>query len=155
MLRKLKPLAVVCLFASIVLAADEGFVDKFDVPKKNFTSTGKNTYFNLTPGYRCVYEGEEDGKKGHLEITVRDKTEQVDGVETRIVEERESMDGQLVEVSRNFFAVDNATNDVYYFGEDVDMYNNGKVSNHEGSWRSGKDGAHYGLMMPASPKLGQ
>src|SRR4051812_31889498 len=108
-MRKTAFAVIICIASTFVLAAEEGFVDKFDVPKKNFKSTGKNTYFNLTPGYGCVYEGEEDGKKGHLEITVLDKTEQVDGVETRIVEERESMDGQLVEVSRNFFAVDNAT----------------------------------------------
>jgi hypothetical protein len=65
------------------------------------------------------------------------------------------MDGQIVEVSQNYFAIDKTTSDVYYFGEDVDMYKDGKVSSHEGGWRSGKDGAHFGMFMPASPKVGQ
>lgn len=138
-----------------VFAAEDQFVDHFDVPKSNFKSSGKNSYCIIEPGYKQTFDGEEDGKKGHLEITVLDQTEAVDGVETRIVEERESADGQLVEVSRNYFAVDSESNDVYYFGEDVDMYKDGKVSDHEGSWRSGKDGAHFGLFMPSSPKLGQ
>jgi len=43
---------------------------------------------------------------------------------------------------------------VYYFGEDVDVYKDGAVVNHEGSWRSGVDGARFGLMMPAVPLLG-
>ncbi len=40
----------------------------------------------------------------------------VDGVVTRIVEERETEKGHLVEISRNFFALDPSTGDVCYFG---------------------------------------
>jgi hypothetical protein len=80
----------------------------------------------------------------------------VDGVKTRIVEERETEGGKLAEVSRNYFAFDKTTHDIYYFGEDVDMYSpDGTVKNHEGSWLSGVNGAHFGLMMPAKPKVGQ
>jgi hypothetical protein len=86
---------------------------------------------------------------------VLDETKQIDGVETRVIEERESNDGKLVEVSRNYFALDKATNDVYYFGEDTDMYKNGKVTSNEGSWHAGEKGARYGLFMPAKPEVGQ
>ena len=78
----------------------------------------------------------------------------VDGVETRIVEEREEKDGQLTEVSRNYFAIDKTTKDVYYFGEDVDMYKDGKVVNHDGSWLAGVNDAKFGMMMPGKPKVG-
>ena len=72
----------------------------------------------------------------------------MDGVETRVVEERETKGGKLVEVARNYFAISKRTNDVFYFGEDVDMYKDGKIANHDGSWLSGVNGSKFGLMMP-------
>ena len=79
----------------------------------------------------------------------------IDGIETRVVEDREMKNGQLVELTRDYYAIDSATNDVYYFGEDVDVYKNGKVAGHEGAWLSGVKGAKFGLMMPGQPKAGQ
>jgi len=154
-MRKLIVLIALIVSAGLVYAAEEKFTDTFDVAKSNFASSGKNDYWILEPGYVATFEGTEDGKPGKLIVTITDQTENVDGVDTRVVEEREWSDGQLVEVSRNFMAIDKNTNDVYYFGEDVDAYKDGKVSNHGGSWRSGKNGAHFGLFMPAKPTVGQ
>jgi len=92
--------------------------------------------------------------RGRLVVTVLNDTENVGGAHTRVVEEREWKGTELVEVSRNFFAMDPKTGDVYYFGEDVDTYRHGKVANHEGSWRHGRDGATFGLMMPGRPAVG-
>jgi hypothetical protein len=83
------------------------------------------------------------------------ETKVIDGVETRVVEDREMKGGQLIELTRDYYAIDPATNDVYYFGEDVDVYRNGKVTGHEGAWLSGVKGAKFGLMMPGKPKAGQ
>jgi hypothetical protein len=152
---------IVSLGALILLACiaatndDQGFADKFDVKRTNFVATGRNDYFVLEPGYQQVFEGRDKGKPARLVITVLNDTKTIDGVETRVVEERESLDGQLIEVSRNYFAIDKTSDDVYYFGEDVDIYRNGKVESHGGSWHSGENGAHYGLFMPATPKVGQ
>ncbi len=88
-------------------------------------------------------------------LTVLDETKIIDGVETRVVEDRERKNGQLVELTRDYYAIDSGTNDVYYFGEDVDVYKNGKITGHEGAWLSGINGAKFGLMMPGSPKPGQ
>jgi hypothetical protein len=71
-----------------------------------------------------------------------------------VVEEKEVAEGQTVEVSRNYFAISKRTTDVFYFGEDVDTYKNGRVSGHEGSWLSGVAGGRFGLGMPATPLLG-
>jgi hypothetical protein len=38
------------------------------------------------------------------------------------------------------FAVDQATGDIYYFGEDVDTHRNGKMTGHEGAWLTGVNG---------------
>jgi hypothetical protein len=137
--------------AALSCAAEEKFQDTFNVDKINLADKGSNTYMILKPGYKLILT---DGKD-NLTITVLDETKTVDGVRTRVVEERETKDGKLDEVSRNYFAIDKATGDVYYFGEDVDMYDgNGKVTGHEGGWLSGLNEAKFGLMMPGKPKVG-
>jgi hypothetical protein len=130
------------------------FTTAFVVDKSELASTGRNPFFILEPGYQLVFGGKEDGDEVALTITVLDETRSVDGVETRVVEERESKSGKLVEVSRNFFAISRRTNDVYYFGEEVDVYKGGKVVSHEGAWLSGVSGAKFGLAIPGSPLLG-
>ena len=126
------------------------WIDTFGVQKNDLRATGRNPYFILEPGYQLVLEGPGAER---LVVTVLDETLTVDSVETRVVEERETKNAQVVEVSRNFFAI-SSRNDVYYFGEDVDVYKNGKIVNHEGAWRSGVNGARFGLMMPAAPRVG-
>ena len=87
--------------------------------------------------------------------TVLGETRTIDGAECRVVEDREMKNGQLIERTRDCYAIDADTNDVYYMGEDVDVYKNGKVAGHEGAWLSGVKGAKFGLMMPGKPKAGQ
>ncbi|MBM4016760.1 MAG: hypothetical protein FJ288_00280 [Planctomycetes bacterium] len=132
-------------------AATAKWRDSFPVDKANLADTGRNPYFILEPGYRLVLEHGKDT----LVITVLDDTKVVDGVKTRVVEERETKGGRLAEVSRNYFAIDKMTGDVYYFGEDVDDYDNdGKVAGHGGVWLAGANGARFGLLMPGKPKVG-
>ncbi|MGZ5498220.1 MAG: hypothetical protein ACXWHI_05840 [Candidatus Aminicenantales bacterium] len=133
--------------------AQKGWVDAFAVDKKDFVSAGSNTFFRLEPGYRLKLEGREGLRRVTLVITVLEETRLVDGVETRAVEERESKGGRLAEVSQNFFAFNTADQGVYYFGEEVDIYRDGKVVGHEGAWESGKDGARFGLMIPGRPEI--
>ena len=61
------------------------------------TYSNPNPYFILEPGWQLVLEGEEDGEIVHLEITVLDEVEWVDGVWTRVIEEREWVDEELVD----------------------------------------------------------
>ncbi len=140
----------VFVFASAQAPSQKGWADRFDVDKKSFVSVGANDFFRLEPGFYLVLE---KGKE-RLVITVLDETRVVDGVETRVVEERESKGGELVEVSRNFFAFNTADRGVYYFGEEVDIYKNGQVVRHEGAWESGQNGARFGLMVPGRPEVG-
>ena len=130
--------------------ADKGWLEDFAAEKADLASIGRNPYFILEPGYQHVYESEDE----KLVITVLNETKVVDGVECRIVEERETKKDKLIEVSRNYFAINKKSKAVYYFGEDVDMYKDGKVTSHDGSWQAGKDGAKFGLMIPGEPKLG-
>ncbi len=135
-------------------STESNWTDTF--PMEEFLSTGINPYFVLKPGYFLILEGKEEGKKIQLTVTVLNETKKVDGVETRVVEEKEKSvaDGKLTEVSKNYFAIGKRTNSVYYFGEEVDHYKNGQIDNHEGSWQSGVKGAKFGLMMPGIILLG-
>ena len=134
--------------ANVAQSEDE-WTNDFSADKADLMSTGKNPCFILEPGYQLYLEGGDET----LTITVLNETKLVDGVETRVVEERETKNGKLVEVSRNYFAISKRTNNVYYFGEDVDNYKDGKVSDHRGSWQSGVNNAKFGLAMPGFPLL--
>lgn len=124
-----------------------GWTADFGVVPGELVSTGKNPWFVLEPGYTLEYEGGGD----RLVIRVLDDTRVVDGVETRVVEEREWEDGELAEVSRNYFAISTRTGSVFYFGEEVDDYEDGEIAGHGGAWLSGENGARFGLMMPGLP----
>lgn len=129
--------------------ADSSWQQEFNIANCELSTTGRNQYFILEPGYQIVLEGEDE----RVEITVLDETKTVDAVATRVVEEREWVEGELYEVARNYFAICEATKDVYYFGEDVDYYEDGEVVKHEGAWLAG-NGNKPGLIMPGSPNLG-
>jgi hypothetical protein len=126
------------------------FTDEFHLERCTFSATGRNPFFILQSGYTQVLES----TAGKLTVTVLDAIRTLGGVTTRVVEEREIEDGELVEVSRNFFAICTQNNSVFYFGEDVDIIENGKIVSHEGSWRHGANGARAGLIMPGIVLLG-
>ena len=127
----------------------------FPVSPGDLATVGENSYLVLKPGYQLTLEGKESGKLVRLVVSVLDDTKVVGGIEARVVEERETENGVLVEVSRNYMAIHKTTHDVYYLGEDVDVYKAGKVVNHEGAWLHGTGGATLGLLMPGAPVVGQ
>ncbi len=129
---------------------DDGWSKRFGVEKRTLSATGTNRYFVLEPGFQIVLQGPDE----KVVITVLDETKEIGGVTTRVLEEREEKGGRLAEVSRNFFAICRDTGDVFYFGEDVDDYKDGKVVRHSGAWRAYEKDAKPGLMMPGAPVIG-
>lgn len=132
--------------------SDRTFAKSFDVNVKNLVSTGRNKFFILKPGFQLQYDGEKGSSQT---ITVLNETKLVDGVETRVVEKREFEDGKLSSVNRTYMALDKSNNNLYLFGEDIDEYEDGKLTGHEGSWTAGEDGARFGLMLSGAPETGQ
>ncbi len=156
------------MLAGAVLAPEAGsaqtFTTDFDIDRCTFSVTGRhNPYFSLKPGDQLTLEGDDEGEMVEVVITVTNQTKLItfvtpDGttkrVRARVVEEREKIDGDLVEVSRNWYARCVETNDVFYFGEDVDIIENGQVISHDGAWQAGKNGAMPGIIIPARFLLG-
>jgi hypothetical protein len=140
--------------ASLAGKEKRAFTDDFQQADCTFATSGQNRYFVLTVGHQLHLQGEEQDGAVDLVITVLPDTMLVDGVLTRVIEEREQLDGQLVEVSRNYVAVCTQTGDMFYFGEDVDIYEGGVVVSHESAWHAGVDGAKAGILMPGRFLLG-
>src|SRR5687768_10142589 len=140
-------LLLLTLWAGLALGAEPVFTRDFPLKTCHFTPWRGNAYFPLKPGRqlyynnaRCVGAGRCD-ELFELWITTEDDTRRItlgsgksrQVVPTRIVEERESEDGELVEISRNFFSTCNPARDVYYFGEEVDIYEDGEIVSHDGA----------------------
>ena len=105
-----------------------------------------------------ILEGTEGGMKVRIERTLlpkKHKTFKIAGqtIDTLVMEDREIKNGELEEVTLDYFAQDDEGN-VYYLGEDVDEYENGKVKGHSGAWLLGKDTQNPGVIIPAHPKVG-
>ncbi len=75
------------------------------------------------------------------------------GVETLVYHDREYLDGELVEETKDFIAQDKDGN-VWYFGEEVDNYENGKLKDHNGAWRAAYTGAKPGIWIKAKHMVG-
>lgn len=114
-----------------------------------------NPWFPLVPGTTLVYRGVKDGKAGRDVVEVLRRIVVVDGVRCRAVRDRLYLGGRLAERTTDWYAQDrNGT--VWYYGEaTAELDRSGKVTNTEGSWRSGVDGARAGIFVPAKPAVGQ
>ena len=79
-------------------AREAGWRERFDVNKVDLLATGNNPYITMQPGRVLKLRKGIDT----LTITILPTTQEVDGVRTGVLEERETKDGKLVEISRNF-----------------------------------------------------
>ena len=152
---KRKFLACILAFAGFLNASAQlkPFTESLMQDSCTFLTTGRNSFFILEPGYQLILEGKEGKDTVRLVITVLNETKKIGNAETRVVEENESANGKTVEISRNYFAFCKETSSIYYFGEEVDMYKDGKIVSHEGAWiAEGKNKA--GVMMPGLILLG-
>ena len=163
---------VICIVSAIVLisiivlftttsmkvnAQNESWTNSFNIGDCNFSTIDTNPYFILQPGYQLVFAGIEDNEPLIVTVTVSNDTKVVgEGIVVRTVKERtvDSKTGDLKELTKDYFAICEQTNSVYYFGEDVNNYEDGKLVDHEGSWLHDSDNARAGLIMPGTILLG-
>lgn len=138
-------------FSWITLAVEE-YNPKIN--PKEFTNKITNPYFTLTPGKEMEYEKETGDGLETVEVEVTKKTKNILGVRAVVVRDRVWLEDELIEDTRDYFAQDKQGN-VWYFGEQVDNYENGKLVDHDGSWLAGVDGAKPGIIMKAKPKVGE
>jgi hypothetical protein len=133
------------VLSTVALAAAPGFSTQID-----------NPYFPLRPGHRWVYrETDAQGAVTHDVVRVTHRTKRVAaGVTARVVRDRATHKGQVVEDTFDYYAQDRRGN-VWYLGEDTTEFENGKPVSKEGSWEAGVDGAKGGIVMLAHPRTGR
>ena len=118
----------------------------------DFVAVVDNPYFPHIPGSKFVYEGQTREGLERVEIIVLEETKVVMGVTTTIMRDTVYLDGQIKEDTYDWLAQDKEGN-VWYFGEDVNDYENGVVVDRDGTWLAGKDGPPA-MIMPANPQVG-
>jgi hypothetical protein len=151
-------IGLAALLPTAALAGD-GYTRNFPLGACDFQPSGGSAFFKLKPGRqlylsnrRCVRGGECEELE-EVWITVLPETRLVNfdqggshySVRTRVVQEFETVDGEVDEVSYNFFSTCAPMNDVYYFGEEVF---DGEGNPEDDAWIAGKDGARPGMIMP-------
>jgi hypothetical protein len=120
----------------------------------DFTSEIDNPWMPLRAGAKWVYrETDAEGTEQRVEVTVLDETKEVLGIETRVVHDVVTEDGEPVEDTFDWYAQD-ADGNVWYFGEDTKEFENGKPTTTAGSWEAGVDGAQPGVLIPGEPEVG-
>jgi hypothetical protein len=117
-----------------------------------------NPYLPLASLKQDILEGKEGSKELRIERTMKPeirKTFKVgkQTVEVLVMEDREFESGKCAEITLDYFAqADDGA--VYYLGEDVDEYKDGKVVGHSGAWLYGVQTRIPSLLMPGNPKVG-
>jgi hypothetical protein len=123
------------------------------IDPSTFTANVDNPWFPLKVGTTLVYVGTKDGKNALDLFATTARTRVIDGVETRVVQDRLLLGGRLEERTSDYYAQD-ACGNVWYFGEDTAVVDSrGRVVDRSGSFLAGVDGAQPGVFMQAEPEL--
>jgi hypothetical protein len=121
----------------------------------DFSTNIDNPYWPMAPGSEWVFsETDTKGTKEKVVITVTEKTKMIaNGIRARVIRDVATEDGTPVEITDDWYAQDKDGN-VWYMGESVRNFENGKLADREGSFEAGVDGADAGVVMPADPVPG-
>jgi len=123
------------------------------VTADDFSDGAGNPYFPLTVGATWVYEATTAEGTERVEMEVLAETKDVWGVTAQVVRDTAYLDDEVIEDTWDWFAPDSDGN-VWYLGEDTYEYEDGEVVSNAGAWEAGVDGALPGMVMPASPAVG-
>lgn len=123
-----------------------------EIDPATFSTTIDNPYLPMIPGTRLLYEADSPDGKQRTTTEVTRETKDVMGVRTVVVHDTVTTNGTTSEDTYDWFAQDRDGN-VWYFGEDSKEFKDGAVDT-GGSFEAGVDGALPGIVMLASPRVG-
>ncbi len=145
----------------------EDFADNFVNPLEIGKTISANPYFPLVTGNQWVYEGTSINDEGEEEtetitVTVTDKTKLIDGITCVVVNDVAVVDGEVVENTDDWYAQDIDGN-VWYCGEIAENFETfdgdepalPELTDIDGSWKAGRDGAKAGILLPFLPQVGE
>jgi hypothetical protein len=121
----------------------------------DFVAVIDNPYLPLPVGAKWTYtEVDEQGDEQTVVVGVTDQTRQILGITATVVHDQLKEGNDVIEDTFDWYAQDRFGN-VWYLGEDTKEFENGEVSSTAGSWEAGVNGAQPGVIMPATPAVGQ
>src|SRR5688572_2052950 len=97
----------------------------------DFTTNIDNPYWPMQPGNRWVYrETDTTGTREKAVVEVTNQTKTIaNGVEARVIRDTVTENGKPVEITDDWYAQDQEGS-IWYLGEAVRNYKNGKVVDH-------------------------
>jgi hypothetical protein len=124
----------------------------------DFSATITHPLFPLASVRNTEFAGRKQTESGSIETRVvsrlLDKTDRIAGVTVAVVEVKDYENGALVELTEDYFA-QHRDGGVWYFGERVTDYKDGKPVGHSGQWLAGENNNRPGVFLPANPTVGQ
>lgn len=115
-----------------------------------------NPLFPISSVTQMIQLGTVEGKPFRAEVTLLPETKTIEWngtkIETVVSQYTAYHDGRIEEIALDWYAqADDGS--VWYFGEDVFNYADGRLADTEGTWITGKDGP-AAMIMPAAPTVG-
>jgi hypothetical protein len=147
-----RALILIALLPAIAVAAADTKAPPI-APEDFSADITRNPYFLLPVGKSFVMEAKTEDGVERTEIFIPGWTKTVMGVETLVYWDRVTLDGELIEDTRDYLA-QGKNGDIWYFGEHVDNYEDGRLTDHEGAWMAGERGAEPGIWLKADAKVG-
>jgi hypothetical protein len=123
--------------------------DEFLTEEELLVAATPNLYLPLVPGTVYRYEGGTEVTT----VSVTDEVTEILGIPALAVRDVVEDEGEVVEDTIDWYAQDRAGN-VWYLGEISQEFEDGELVSLEGSWKAGRDGARPGIVMLASPMVG-
>jgi hypothetical protein len=131
---------------------------RVDIVRPTFSNPGAitNPLLPYTKVDQIVQIGQKEGLPHRTELTLLPGSKTIqwlgEGTNVRALQFVAYLDGRILETAIDYVAqADGGA--VWYFGEDVNNYTDGRVANTEGTWRAGKD-IPPAMIMPAKPQVG-
>jgi hypothetical protein len=123
----------------------ENFVDPLEIGR----SIQPNPFFPLVPGSSWVYRSATEA----VTVEVVGRVRRVAGVPCTVVRDVVQEDGVTTEDTIDWYA-QQVDGTVWYCGELSKQFEDGRIASLEGSWEAGRDLARPGVIMKASPHVG-
>jgi len=138
-------------------AFGEAFAANFVDPLLIGNGVTPNPWFPLVTGNRWLYLGDDES----IEVIVTAETKLIEGVTCVVVVDTAFEDGIPIEITRDWYAQD-VDGNVWYCGEisrnfevfEGDDPETPELVDIDGSWKSGRDGAEAGMLLPFDPQPG-
>jgi hypothetical protein len=138
----------------VLVKTEGGYQVDITLAKFSTPTNLTNQYMVFPVEKKYIYQQVTPDGTERIEIA-RLGNKVVMGINCIVVKDVVTLNGIKIEETWDWYAQDNEGN-IWYFGEDVDNFDHttGAFEDHHGSWEAGVNGGLPGLIMPATPQVG-